>query len=335
MWRAFEGRASNLHYLWMRAREGEGRAALTVNLPEMGGPCEVWARVRGPRGAQFSLTGDGKPISLVAPASEQWTWRKFDGKLSVKSGKCEVAISSNAYGSAVDSLIFSDDADFSPARQPRINWPQLPAVRNVKGAAASPYAAKLAWQYVENHTFHHYNLYCGHSAEFMPDQATLVASPDRKTYCDWGLKPGQTIYYRLTAVDRAGNESVSSQPLKVVLPKLERVVMTKSPGETVEFDVPKPGTYAVWLKLRHAKDAGGVYVNMKFDGGAATTWTVAFDELSDLSWFTYDQWGRFPLTAGPHRLTITNGTKHAILAVLLTNDLSFHPEGHVNILSGW
>ncbi len=74
---------------------------------------------------------------------------------------------------------------------------------------------------------------------------------------------------------------------------------------------------------------------MKLDRGPATTWTVTFDGLSDLSWFTYDQWGRFPLTAGPHRLTIENQTKHVILTVLVTNDLSFQPEGHVNILSGW
>ena len=85
----------------------------------------------------------------------------------------------------------------------------------------------------------------------------MVASSDRKTYYDWGLKPGQTIYYRLTGVNRAGNESVPSEPLKVVLPKMDRVVVRKNPGETVEFDVPKHGAYALWLKLQRAKDAGG------------------------------------------------------------------------------
>jgi hypothetical protein len=335
MWRAFDGRASNLHYFWMRAHKGEGRAALTANLPKIDGPWEVWARVKGLQGAQFSLTTDGKSISLVAPPSEKWTWTKFDGKLPAKPGKCAVVLSSSKYGSAVDCLAFSEDADFLPNRQPRIRWPQLPAVRNIKAAAVSPYAAKLAWQYLENHTFHHYNLYCGHSAQFVPDQATLVASPDHKTYYDWGLKPGQTIYYRLTGVDRTGEESVPSEAVKVVLPKLERVVVRKNPGETIEFDVPKPGTYAVWLQLQRAKDAGGEYINLKFDGGAATTWTVAFDGLSDLSWFTYDQWGRFQLSAGRHTIAIENKTKHSIEKILLTNDLSYEPEGHVNILSGW
>ncbi len=166
-------------------------------------------------------------------------------------------LGSGTYGSAVDCLVFTDDADFSPGRQPRIRWPQLPAVQTLKAEATSPYTVKLTWQYVESHTFHHYNLYCGHKADFTPDQATLAASPDRKTFCDWGLKPGQTIYYRLTCVDRAGNESVPSTPVKVVLPKVDRVVLKKAPGERVEFEAPKHGTYAVWLKLRARRAAAG------------------------------------------------------------------------------
>ena len=74
---------------------------------------------------------------------------------------------------------------------------------------------------------------------------------------------------------------------------------------------------------------------MKVDGKQGGSWTCAFDKLSDESWFTYGQWGRFDLEPGPHTLTLENKTKHAIGAVLLTNDLSHRPEGHINTLSGW
>lgn len=335
MWVAFDAKAANLHYLWMRARHGEATATLNVNFPELGGPCQVWAHVKGPQGARFALAAGGRSIALDVPPCEKWTWAKFDGTLPIKPGKCPIALRSSTYGSAVDCLAFSDDADFSPARQPRIDWPRPPRLENVQAQATSPYTVKLTWRYLENHTFHHYNLYCGHNADFVPEQATLVASPDRNSYCDWGLKPGQTLYYRLTAVDRAGNESVPCEPRKVVLPRVERVVLRKEHGGTLALDVPKHGTYTLWLKLRRAQDAGGAYISVKFDRQPAVSWTIDFDGLSDVSWFSYDQWARFPIAAGPHWLVIDNKTKHALLEVLFCNDPSFRPKGHVNILSGW
>jgi hypothetical protein len=334
MWIGFDGRASNLQYVWMRAHEREGHAALAINLPELRGPCQVWARVRGEKGAQFTLSAQGKSVSLHAHPSREWTWVKFRGALSLKPGKCEALLASSTYGSAVDCLALSDDPDFAPAASPRIEWPKLPVVSRVEAAVTSPYTVNLAWQCPESDTFHHYNLYCGHVADFAVEQSRLVASPDRNGYYDWGLTPGQTIYYRVTVVDRAGNESAPSSPVQVVLPKLHRVLIEKHPAATIDFDVPKSGTYVVWLKLKRGKGSGQ-YIDVKPDSARGATWTCAFDGLSDESWFTYDQWGRLPLTVGQHRLTIENKTPHTITALLLTNDFSYKPEGHANILSGW
>ena len=89
----------------------------------------------------------------------------------------------------------------------------------------------------------------------------------------------------------------------------------------------------VWLKIKKSPE-GGSYINLKVDDGDVT-WSCGFDGISDEAWFTYDQWGRCALTAGVHHLAIDNRTKHAIEKVLVTNDFSFRPEGHVTVLTGW
>jgi len=307
---------------------------LTVNLPEMDGPCSLWARVQGPAGAEFVAATQGKSLKLTATATSRWTWVKADGTFELRPGKNEVTVSRRLYGSALDCLAISNDPRFIPETSPRIRWPKPAVVQAMKAETTSPYAVQLKWPSADNPAFHHYNLYCGHEPDFPSDQSTVVASPDQNAYCDWGLKPGQTIYYRLTAVDRAGNESTSSTPVKVVLPKLDRVLLERAPSDRVGFEVPRTDLYALWLKIKNG-GSGGQYINVKVDNEPAVTWTCAFDGLSDESWFTYDQWGRFPLKAGRHVVAVENKTKNTIESILLTNDLSFRPEGHVNILSGW
>ena len=334
MWLAFQGLASNLHYAWMRSREGEGKTTVPAELPQMGGPCIVWARVKGEKGARFAVSAQSGSAALEAPPSARWVWVRSEGTLRLKPGKCELVLRSSTYGSAVDCLFLTDDPDFSPAAAPRVRWPRPPAVQRVLAKAASPYAVRLSWQGVETGTFCHYNVYCGAKARFVPDQSTLVASPDRGAFLDWGLKPGQDLFYRVTCVDRAGNESAPSPPAKAATPKFDRAIIQKPPAERIVFRAPRKDTYVLWLKLR--KDSGrGQYITVKIGGKGGGTWTCAFDKLSDASWFTYGQWGRFRLDAGTHTLTLQNKTPHTIEQVLLTNDLSHKPEGHINTLRGW
>jgi fibronectin type 3 domain-containing protein len=56
---------------------------------------------------------------------------------------------------------------------------------------------------------HHYNVYRSTSSHAdAPDLSSyeLIASPTTNTYSDKGLMPSTTYYYRVTAVDKAGNE---------------------------------------------------------------------------------------------------------------------------------
>jgi len=334
MWLAFQGLASNLHYVWMRARDSESSATLTMAVPKASANWILWARVKGEDGVHFTASADGRTATIKGPASAQWVWAKSGGPLSLNKGRQQITLRSSTYGSAVDCLVLTDDASFSPDESPRVRWPALPRAEEVQAVASSPYSVRISWRAVAADTFHHYNLYCGDKADFIPDQSTLVASPDRNAYLDWGLKPGTTVFYRVTGVDRAGNESSSSAAIEVSLPRVERVTIVKDGAADIPFLAPRQGTYVLWLKLKQGL-RGGNYIKVAMDGGRSRTWTCAFDKLSTEAWFTYDQWGRFELAAGEHRLTIKNQTKHTVEQVLLTNDLSHRPDGHASTLRGW
>jgi hypothetical protein len=343
----------------MRTKEGEGGITFALEIPDGSGPWRLWARVKGREGARFAASSAGArqpaaggSVSLEAPAGDDWRWVSAQGTLDLKPGRQELRLSSSTHGSAVDALCLTNDAAFSPEGQARVRWPEQAPVTGLSAEVASPYTVKLSWRPAGSPQggrplLRHYNLYCGSSPDFVPDQSTLVGSPDRETFLDWGLKPGQTLYYRVTGT-RGGQESAPSEAVKVVTPAVERVTVEREPAAQVAFEVPRASassarpepvdgrkdTYVLWLNLKQGRGQGS-YITVKVDDSPARTWTCGFDQLSDDSWFTYDQWGRFDLDVGSHVLTIENKTPHTVEKVLFTNDLSFAPEGHVNILSGW
>jgi len=340
MWLALQGLASNLQYVWMRTKEGEGVATFDLSIADVSGPWRLWARVRGREGARFVASVAGSSARLEAPASDEWRWVQAEGTLDLKPGRQQLRLSSTTYGSAADALCLTSDAAFSPEGEARIRWPEQAPVTGLAAEATSPYAVRLSWKPVGSPSaggsplLRQYNLYCGSSPGFAPDQSTLIGSPDRESFLDWGLKPAQALYYRVTWVNRGGEESPPSEAVKVVTPAIERVTVEREPGAQVTFEVPRKDTYVLWLKLKQGRGEGS-YITVKVDETPGRTWTCAFDSLSDDSWFTYDQWGRFDLEPGRHVLTIENKTAHTVEKVLFTNDLSLAPEGHVNILSGW
>jgi fibronectin type 3 domain-containing protein len=329
MWIAFEGTASDLHYVWMRKKDGTGKVTIPVTLPKMTGACTVWARVKGEKGAEFSVAAGGVIASLKSPASAAWTWVKSDA-VQMLAGKQDLVLSSSVYGSAIDRLCITDDAGFSPAQSPRVKWAEPPAVADVRAEVMSPYAVKVTWKDVRSDAFHHYNVYEG----AVPTQPALIASVDRSEFIDWGLKPDSGLVYCVTAVDRAGNESKPSLAPLVRTPKVETVVVEKDGAASVEFEAPADGTYAVWLRMKKGERPAN-YCTVKVDNAGGGTWTCSWDGLGDDSWFSYDGWGRFDLKAGKHTLTIDNKTGNVIEKVLVTNNLWTRPAGHVNILGGW
>jgi hypothetical protein len=56
----------------------------------------------------------------------------------------------------------------------------------------------------------HYNVYAADAPDTAPCRATLVGSPKVPRFLDWGLQPDTEYWYRVTAVDAQGNESLPS-----------------------------------------------------------------------------------------------------------------------------
>jgi hypothetical protein len=231
--------------------------------------------------------------------------------------------------------VLTDDAESSPSSAPRVSWPALAPVNALHAEALSPYTARLSWDHAPGDTFHHFNLYCGDKSDFAPGQDTLVASPDKPGFVDWGLKSGATVYYRVTAVDRGGNETVPSPAMALRTPAIAAVAIEKPFAESVEFEAPIKDTYVVWFRLKKTEGARGGYLDVKIDNGGGGSWSAGLDGAADEEWFSYDKWGRFDLSAGKHTLTAKNKSGLAIDRVFVTNDQSQPPPGRVAILVGW
>ena len=56
----------------------------------------------------------------------------------------------------------------------------------------------------------YYNVYSSVLSQFSCDPSTLLVSPSDTLHVDWFVQPGQTYYYRVTAVNAAGLESEAS-----------------------------------------------------------------------------------------------------------------------------
>jgi len=87
----------------------------------------------------------------------------------------------------------------------------LPAqVTEVTVNTVSSSQLHVSWKANTEQDLHHYNVYRSTTSGFMPSQADLIASPATNSYSDTGLTPSTIYYYKVTAVDKAGNEGMPS-----------------------------------------------------------------------------------------------------------------------------
>jgi Tol biopolymer transport system component len=83
-------------------------------------------------------------------------------------------------------------------------------LRGLEAEAQDAKEVKISWQKVSVPHFHHYNLYCSREPDFAPSREYLIASPTTNSFLDWGLKANTAYYYKVTALDKWGNESAAS-----------------------------------------------------------------------------------------------------------------------------
>ncbi|MBN1670762.1 MAG: hypothetical protein JXR37_07010 [Kiritimatiellae bacterium] len=161
----------------------------------------------------------------------------------------------------------------------------------VRVAQSSANALRVRWRPARATDTLHYNVYRGRRAVFACDQASRVASPPENECVDWGLAPGHDYWYRITAVDRAWNESAPSEAVRGFVAPFKPVEVRLRPGDAAErhnllvvdspaargavlywhvpgswgepkepglavweFELPRAGEFAVWGRATHAKD---------------------------------------------------------------------------------
>ena len=108
---------------------------------------------------------------------------------------------------AFNSIMFGDVDLYVAVAKPQIPPPSAQRLSTPTGLRVE--GLRLSWQPV--HGAHHYNVYCHESSDFQCDQSSLIGSPSAPAFLDFGVDAGTRRSYRVTAVDRWGNESEPSE----------------------------------------------------------------------------------------------------------------------------
>ena len=194
---------------------------------------------------------------------------------------------------------------------------------------AGPDAVILSLESIDADDVDHYNVYVSDTTSGVPSNATLVGSPRHERFVDWGLAPDTAYVYRVTAVDRHGNESGPSEPLRVrteqaAKPVVHRIEVS-APGQgepqaAVSFDAPADGCWNVWMRIQPGPTQ---QIEARLDGAAPLRWGMRAAALeAETSWWVQvPVLVNVPLKAGPHRLELEVLTGDGrITSVGITND---------------
>ena len=258
-----------------RLEEGlTGSVTMRVAIPEAGG-VRIMARVRGmsalerssytrgqwpspdePSRGRFAVKVNGQEAGNIPAEGLQWQWQALAaGAVSLSTGTVELEVATGDAGIAVDTILVTNDPDFVPRGQGQApaELASVPTglrtvpfgpddARSVPGLmqAQTP-RVKLVWDPVTApQGVHHYNVYRAAADGFAAAAETLLGSPAEPVFYDCGLEAGQTVYYRVRAVDAWGNQSSGSAAVAVTaaMPSLRaafRVTEEPDAAETAAF----------------------------------------------------------------------------------------------------
>ncbi len=335
----------------LQAEEGTPALALPVTVPRAGS-YRLWACTRGVADEGAFEVSHGDALGELAARSPEWTWARGPA-LDLPAGESALTLTALAAGSAVDQLLLTTDPDFTPegvAVTLRAAPADLPVPTGLTAEALSPYLVRLDWDAANASGLSHYNIYCSTDAAEAAGQEQIIASPVENFRFDWGLSPGTECTYRVTCVDGLGNESAPAQVL-VKTPAgdtdMVAVAVTGSLLEgpvSLDFDAPAGGNYILWLRVASRDEARPKPVTVTLDGETVVSkWTLPMKYVTrghggpiKDTWL----WVAVPLQTvrpravgllqvGAHTVEIgqTTSADVAVDGAILTNDLSYLPEG--------
>ena len=354
----FDPTAAGLYALSRGELRVSGPVTVPAYGPEWATAHRLWVRARSQDEVSLSATtgaADGD-FGSVAVASEQWQWLLLPETPRPRGGVTKVTLEASAPGVVVDRVLVSCDPDYTPTGVGGMDE-TAPEVTGLTAGADGRYATRLAWQPADAVDLHHYNIYCGASADFEMTQERLIASPSARSYVDWGLKPGRDYHYRITGVDRSGNESAPTPVASArTEPLADRVLLelpdvwdtTASDSVELPFAVTADTAIVFWGKVQSLNGARSASVEVLLDDRPLGKLRISFDYICVghggpvlKTWLwdcmspartTAEDPMAWPVSAGDHTLTLkrTDGLEVLYEGFVITDDLGFEPEGTVD-----
>jgi hypothetical protein len=326
-----------------------------VNVPRAGS-YRLWARTRGMAlGAAIAVGLGAEAIGEVAAGSDDWTWVRGP-ELDLTAGQTTLTLTAPVAGSSVDQILLTTDADYVPegvALRSRVAPMNLPAVTGLRAEALSPYLVRLDWDAAATPGLDHYNVYCSTDGSEPLGQEHIIGSPVENMRFDWGLPAGAECVYRVTCMDRLGNESPPAE-VRLITPAIDRhMEEVATTGEllqapvSVSFEVPRDDDYVLWLRVASRDEQRSSPPKVALDGRTVTDkWHIPVKYITrghggpikdTWLWVTVPLRKTRPtavgtLAAGAHTVEIgqTKSGDIVVDGAMVTNDLSYLPEGIVD-----
>jgi len=348
-----DGWASNLYLCELPPDKPQAKVTLTVTAPKAG-EYAVWVRVREAKG---ELALDAGASLKASVDSKGWSWAKLTPTVKLPAGKTPFTLRASG-GATLDCLLLSTDPDFKVFTLPRTFDEAPDNPKGLRVVETGESSCELAWEPCQSPRFDQYNVYCCQRDQCMRE--TLVGSPVEPRFVDWGLPANTWGYYRVTAVDRHGNESsptthvrVETKGYEVVrklvqaesLPLASPLATGKDKGAlggafihvprdggreekgavALDFELPEGGQPSVLLRGRGTGEKLGSFA-ASLDGGKE--YVVNLDSRAGWHWKPIGSLAphtdlRPKLSPGKHRLVVKPRTDGAQLdAIFITNDLT-------------
>jgi len=325
---------------------------LALDVPSEG-VYSVWLRVghTGVGGEMgVSVDGDQLGSTLVDWPELRWIRLSQGTDRRLAAGRRRLSISALEVGLLVDQICLATDTSFRPSG--RLGVDRVPpAPVNGLRSECRRFDVSLSWQPAKEPDLHHYNVYCRAGDDPGADQQFLVHSPGEPALVDWGLQAGTAYHYRVTAVDRQGNESAPSAVHKATTMPIDRVLVqlqaqaTWPRGDTLQipFELPAAGEYAIWVQTEPAERtrSGRSTMDWRLDENPWQSTNLWFDITckghsgsipGTAFWDLLRGWPArqsVKIGAGKHTLALkaTKIRASKTRQVIITNDLGYEPKG--------
>ena len=258
-----------------------GNLQMGITVPEKADYI-IWARVRGKDSGQIKL--DENQIASFEAGGSSWTWKLIKGHFPMLPGEHSIMIEGADFD--IDKILVTNDKSFHPQGVMKLDNTSPPVPAGITSNAISANAVNISWEKstgANTADIDHYNVYCSDDGNFKISQSSLIGSPSECEMVDWGLPLNSTKFYRVTAVDRSGNESLPSVPVRAAVKQFRPtsvrltaeaaktdgmkpepvspvakesaatvLLLSAEKGEASwTFDIPKDGEYAIWVLSTH------------------------------------------------------------------------------------